>query len=71
MNAYATIREIADRIWRKAQDATADYIAEHYPKSRTVWETHDSGKYRRIIRSPRGTERTITYDYRTEIIVTN
>ncbi|GHU43931.1 hypothetical protein FACS1894111_10370 [Clostridia bacterium] len=71
-SAFDVILEIATKMCNRAKAETADFVAANFPKSKTVEEHHDNGKYSRIIKTPKGTRRTITitYDYRTKAIET-
>jgi hypothetical protein len=70
-STFEVICEIATKMCNRAKAETADFVAANFPRSKTVEEFHDNGKYSRTITSPKGTRRTIAYDYRTKAIETN
>lgn len=66
--AFDVFYRIAEKLYAGAQAATSEYIAQHFPESRTLEESHADGKYRRVIRTEGGEDMAVSYDYRTKEI---
>ncbi len=67
--AFDVFYKVAAKLYAAAQETTNEYIAQHYPGSRTLAESHADGRYRRVIQFT-GETRTVSYDYRTKAIET-
>lgn len=68
--AFDVFYKVAAKLYAAAQETTNEYIAQNYPGSRTMGESHADGRYRRVIQFGAGESRTVSYDYRTKAIET-
>ena len=62
---------IAEQIWERGKERTAEYLADAGIYVATVSHKYRNGKYYRRIEYPSGKRSTVSYDLRTQIIAVN
>lgn len=65
--AYEIMQKIAERLWEQAQDSTAAFIQERFPRARTIREWVENEEYFREIKANRRTH-IISYDFREKTV---
>lgn len=68
LQAFDAFRKVAERLYKAAQDAADEWMAQNCPDAQIIGERHRDGKYQREVRTADGKTRTISYDYRSKTL---